>query len=139
MIWLPVKVEEGGYMPVYSTKGSAAMDLYSPVSGRIVPDSNLVVPLDIRMEIPQGYCGILTHRSGMNVKGISAYGIIDSDYRGIVKATLFNNSCHVYWFNRGDRIAQLQIIRLPELQLIEVQEMSLETQRGEGGHGSTGV
>jgi len=139
MIWLPVKVEEGGKLPTYATDGSAAMDMYAPAGGYVYPNSRLLIPLDIRMEIPQGYCGILTHRSSMDAKGITAYGLIDADYRGIIKVTLHNTGSYVYRFDRGDRIAQMRVVRVPEVRLVEVQGMSLETQRGEGGHGSTGV
>lgn len=134
---LPVKLE-GGLMPTKSTEGSAAYDLYAPEGGAVYPQDILKVSLGIRMSIPAWYCGILTHRSSMNQKDIHAYGLIDSDYRGIIMVTLMNMGSHVYRFNIGDRIAQIRFARVPDINMVEVSYMSLETERGEGGHGSTG-
>ncbi len=139
MIHLPIKIEGPVEMPRYITEGSAAFDLYAPVSGFVYPGDAKKVQLDIRVEIPVGYCGILTHRSSQSAKGIFAYGTVDSDYRGIVAVVLMNSSDEVYRWNAGDRIAQMRIVEVPNVVLVRVQRMSLETQRGSGGFGSTGV
>lgn len=139
MIHLQVKTEGFVEMPRYATDGSAAFDLYAPTSGFVYPGDAKRVPLDIRVAIPPGYCGILTHRSSMSLQGVCAYGTIDSDYRGIVSVVLVNSGDDLYRFNGGDRIAQMRIVEVPKVVLMQVQEMSLETQRGEGGFGSSGT
>jgi dUTP pyrophosphatase len=139
MIHLPIKIEGPVEMPRYATDGSAAFDLYAPVSGFVYPGDAKKIPLDIRVSIPVGYCGILTHRSSQSAKGVCAYGTIDSDFRGIVCVVLMNGGDTLYRWNAGDRVAQLRIVEVPNVVLVQVQEMSLETQRGEGGYGSTGV
>ena len=139
MIHLPIKIEGPVEMPRYATDGSAAFDLYAPVSGFVYPGDAKKIPLDIRVAIPVGYCGILTHRSSQSLQGICAYGTIDSDFRGIVSVVLMNSSDDLYRFNAGDRIAQMRIVEVPKVVVVQVQEMSLETERGTGGFGSTGV
>lgn len=129
----------GGQMPTRAKEGDAAWDLYAPVGGYVYPQDMHLLSLDIRMAIPEGYCGILTHRSGLNTKGIVAYGTIDAGYRGILKVNLMNLSSKVFRWEAGDRIAQVRIVEVPNIIMREVASMSLETVRGEGGHGSTGV
>lgn len=136
---LPVKLEVGGQMPTKGTQGSAGYDLYAPKGGIVYPGDVLKVPMGIRFSIPNGYCGILTHRSSMSAKGVSAYGLIDEDYRGEIILTLMNIGPRVYQFKAGDRIAQIRFVEVPDMNLIRVQEIPLSTDRGEGSYGSTGV
>jgi len=126
-------------IPRRSTDGSAAFDVYSPRDFSIAPGSRYSLPLDFSLEIKDGYCGILSHRSGMNKNsGIQAYGIIDSDYRGIVGLTLVNTGEFLAHFKAGDRVGQLMFLKLPSVVLTVVNELS-RTERGEGGYGSTGI
>jgi dUTP pyrophosphatase len=95
------------------------------------------------MEIPHGYEAQMRPRSGMAYKrGISLAntpGTIDSGYRGEVKAALHNISVNeMAYVEKGDRIAQIVINKLPEVKLVEVDELS-DSERSTGGFGSTGV
>jgi deoxyuridine 5'-triphosphate nucleotidohydrolase len=136
MILLDVKLLECAKLPTKGTEGSAAFDLYSPQQVILYPQSYELIDLKIQLALRENTCGILSHRSGMNTKGIFAYGLIDSDYRGNLKVMLYNFSDDQYVIQKHDRIAQLKIEEIPTVILREVEELS-NTTRG-GGHGSTG-
>ena len=94
------------------------------------------------MEIPAGYEGQVRPRSGLALKeGITVLntpGTIDSGYRGEVKTIMINQGDSSFQITKGMRISQLAIRPVPEVEFIEVNELS-DTDRGEGGFGSTGV
>jgi len=126
-------------IPKKSTDGSAAFDVYSPRDFSIGPRSSAFIPLNFSLEIREGCCGVLSHRSGLNKnRGIQAYGVIDSDYRGEVGITLFNTREFTANFKKGDRIGQIMFLYLPTTVFQVVENLST-TERGEGGHGSTGL
>ena len=90
------------------------------------------------MQIPEGYYGEIRSRSGLMCNhGITTDGTIDSHYTGSIRVCLFNRGGNKYYIHAGDKIAQLVIVKceLPELELVDHLE---ETDRGEGGFGSTG-
>jgi dUTP pyrophosphatase len=128
-------------LPSRATEGSSGFDLYA-----CLPDGDVVlgpdpvrVPTGVAIEFPAGYDVQVRPRSGLSLKGIGcAFGTIDSDYRGEVLVTLWVfGSRKEYTLHHGDRIAQLVIARLAEVSLIEVAELA-PSERGGGGHGSTG-
>ena len=130
--------------PHYATEGAAAMDLCacieSPVT--IPPMGRQVVPTGIAIALPSAdYAALLFARSGLGIKkGIAlsnGVGVIDSDYRGEIAVGLVNLSDEAYTVQPGDRIAQLMITPVSRLQL-HFTEVLDETERGEGGLGSTG-
>jgi dUTP pyrophosphatase len=124
------------------TRGSAfaaGYDLYSTTDVVIKAHDRAVVPTDIAIAVPPGTYGRIAPRSGLAVKhGIqTGAGVIDADYRGEVRVLLFNHSNEDYKIESGDRICQLvleSIINPP----IEVVEALDDTERGQGGFGSTG-
>ena len=130
-------------MPTYATEGAAGMDLYAanekPIT--LMPLERHLIPLGFTMELPQGYEAQIRPRSGMAIKhGITlsnCVGTVDEDYRGEVCVGIINLSDKPYEVKAGDRIAQMVIAPVVRAQIIEVDEL-LETQRGEGGFGSTG-
>lgn len=130
--------------PARATPGSVGYDLCAAVDEavEIAPGATGKVPLGIAMEIPQGYGGFIFARSGLGVKhGIvpaNCVGVIDSDYRGELIAFLYNHAKETYVIRPGERVAQLVILpaALPE---VRVCDSLTDTQRGEGGFGSTGV
>lgn len=126
----------GGIFPTKGTEGSAAYDLYAPRDGELWPGGVDVIDLGFSLDL-RPYAAILSHRSGMNIKGIFVYGLIDPDYRGPVKVTLHNKSIVHFKYKEGERIAQMRLVEIPNAGLMEVDELN-ETIRGEGGHGSTG-
>ena len=90
------------------------------------------------IEIPEGYVGLVKSKSGLMVNhGITTDGTIDAHYTGAIKVCLFNNGGSKYEVKKGDKIAQLVILKceLPELELVDSLE---ETDRGDCGFGSTG-
>lgn len=127
--------------PKRGTDGSAGYDLYSCDAAVVLPKKSCMITTGIAIEIPNGYVGLVFARSGLATKqGLrpaNCVGVIDSDYRGEIKVCLYNDSNAVREVNFGDRIAQLVIVPYiyPELELSEALS---DTERGEGGFGSTG-
>lgn len=135
-------------LPIYQTAGAAGADLCANLrpedraSGiTLAPLGRIICPTGLRVEIPEGYEMQVRPRSGMATKfGISmpnTPGTVDSDYRGPLGVPLINLSEAPYTIRHGDRIAQAVIA--PVLQArYELAEALGETERGEGGFGSTG-
>jgi dUTP pyrophosphatase len=100
------------------------------------------MPTGIQIEIPPGFQGQVVPRSGLADRaGISltnCVGTIDSDYRGEVQVLMINHGAHSYTFEPGERVAQLVIVPIPRVEVVEVEELSTTHMRGEGGFGSTG-
>lgn len=130
-------------LPEYQTVGASGMDLLSSNEEDIViqPFERILVPTSLYIEIPEGYEGQVRARSGLSLKHgitlINAVGTIDSDYRGEIKVPLVNLSKEPYTIQPGERIAQLVIAKYERVIPEEVEVLE-ETQRGNGGFGSTG-
>ncbi len=141
---IPVKrLDEALDMPAYAYVGDAGLDLRAAEDAVLAPFERKLVSCGIAIAIPQGYAGFVLPRSGLAAKhGISivnAPGLIDSNYRGEIKAILVNLDAHnEFEIAHGDRIAQLVILETPVVELEEADELS-ETERGAGGFGSSGV
>ena len=129
-------------IPKAAKKGDVAFDLYSVIDYEIKSGERYAVPTGIAVEIPVGYEGQVRPRSGLAMKeGLSVLnspGTIDSGYRGEVKTIIINQGDTSFQITKGMRISQLAIRPVPEVTFIEVDELS-DTDRGEGGFGSTGV
>lgn len=115
----------------------AGLDLFAAERKIIRANDFDVVETGIHAEIPCGYVGLLTSKSGLMAKGITCRGTIDCGYIGSIKAVLFNHSRKDYIVEKGDKVTQLVILPclLPELELVDSLE---ETDRGDAGFGSTG-
>lgn len=126
------------------TRGSvlaAGYDLYSAEEAVIPAQGQGLVATDISVIVPEGTYGRVAPRSGLAVKhGISTgAGVIDADYRGEVKVVLFNHSQKDFEIKAGDRIAQLVLERIVNAEIAVISKEELDnTDRGEGGFGSTG-
>jgi dUTP pyrophosphatase len=131
-------------LPRYMTLGSSGMDICAAVEKAeiINPGEIFLVPTGFAMAVPRGFEAQIRPRSGLAVKNgiglINSPGTIDSDYRGEVKIPLINLGKKPFIINRGDRIAQMVIQRVWQLetQLVEILD---ETGRGQGGFGHTGT
>jgi dUTP pyrophosphatase len=137
--------------PARQTDGAAGHDLYAAhgVDGNAVPiclwpGERTIIPTGISLGLPPGVCGWITPRSGLAAKHsvtvLNAPGLIDSDYRGEIKVILAHvgdKSLDEVRINRGDRIAQLVIQHIADVSLSAVESLP-ETERGDGGFGSTG-
>ncbi|HMQ69899.1 MAG TPA: dUTP diphosphatase [Ignavibacteria bacterium] len=131
-------------IPEYKTEGSAGMDLCSSSRIPVIigPSEVKLIPTNLILELPEGAEGQVRPRSGLalnyNVTVLNSPGTIDSDYRGEIKVLLINHGINDFEVKYGDRIAQLVIARYEKALLTEAVDVS-ETQRGDGGYGSTGV
>ncbi|MFX1561539.1 MAG: dUTP diphosphatase [Promethearchaeota archaeon] len=128
-------------MPKTAKEGDVAFDLFSIINYELRPGERFAVPTGIAVEIPPGYEGQVRPRSGLALKeGITVLntpGTIDSGYRGEVKTIMINHNNEPFKITKGMRISQLAIRPVPIVEFIEVDELS-DTERGEGGFGSTG-
>lgn len=130
-------------LPVRMTEHAAGFDVHAAVAAptEIRPGDILVVPCGFAMAIPNGYEAQLRPRSGLASKNgitmVNTPGTIDSDYRGEVKVPLINLGKASFTIERGMRIAQMLVLPVPKVDLLEVDELD-ETSRGKGGFGHTG-
>lgn len=130
--------------PKYATPMSAGMDLNANIEEPIVlqPLERVLVPTGLFIELPQSYEAQIRPRSGLAAKyGITvanAPGTIDADYRGEIKVILVNLSKEPFTIKPGERIAQMIIAKYTQVEWSQVESLT-ETQRGEGGFGSTGL
>lgn len=131
-------------LPQYMTCGSAGMDLAANVSEitYLEPGDFKVIPCGIKIQLPLGFEAQVRPRSGLAAKHgitlLNSPGTIDSDYRGEIKVVLINHSKQKFAIKRGDRIAQLVISKVVQAEIFQKRKL-LETERGEGGFGHTGV
>ncbi len=130
-------------MPRYAHKGDAGLDLYASEDATIAPGRRVLVGTGIAIGLPEGFAGFVQPRSGLALRhGLSLVntpGLIDSHYRGEIKVIAINLDHETpIEIRRGDKLAQLVIQRVECADLVEVDVLD-ETERGEGGFGSTGV
>jgi len=129
----------GESIPQYAHAGDAGADITASEKIAIPPRERTLVSTGVRLEIPEGYVGLIWPRSGLAVKkGIDCgAGVIDSHYRGEVKVLLFNHSDNEFQIEPGDRIAQILIQKVERVQFHLVDQLN-ETARSDAGFGSTG-
>ena len=151
---MKIMLDEGAKMPTRAHEFDAGLDLYAPKATTVpgcrymlnfynrsyglISVGQKVINTGVHVEIPAGYVGLIKSKSGLMVNnGLLTDGTIDSGYTGSINVKLFNTSPNDYKFNAGEKIAQLVIVPclLPELELVDHLE---ETDRGDGGFGSTG-
>jgi len=131
-------------LPTYATTGSSGLDIRANLNTPIViePFNRVLVPTGLFVEIPQGFEAQIRPRSGLALKhGISVLntpGTIDADYRGEIGVILVNLSDKVFVVQDGERICQMVIAKHEQAEWIEVEQL-VETERGAGGFGHTGV
>lgn len=137
------KLNEKAVLPTYGSEYAAGADLYACNEEKIVikPHETVLIKTGIAMEIPEGYAGLIYARSGIASKrGLAPankVGVIDSDYRGEIMVALHNHSEKDGEIEPFERIAQLVVAPFLKVDFEETEELS-DTQRGEGGFGSTG-
>ena len=132
-----VKISADAVTPTRATRGSAGLDFYSPADYIIPPHGQLLVPTQIKLQIPLGYYGRLAPKSGLAILHqlhVGA-GVIDPDYTGEVMVLLINTASRVYNIAKGAPIAQLILEKISIPLLKEVKELP-PTTRGAQGCGS---
>ncbi len=131
-------------LPKYETSASAGIDVRANLTTAIVlkPLERILVKTGLFLEIPEGYEAQVRPRSGLALKNgitvLNSPGTIDADYRGEVGVILINLSNQEFTIENGERIAQIVFAKVEQAEWLEVNSLS-ETERGEGGFGSTGV
>ncbi|MHB8512939.1 MAG: dUTP diphosphatase [Actinomycetota bacterium] len=129
-------------LPRFAHVGDAGLDLQSAVDATLKPGDRQSIPTGIALAIPEGYAGLVLPRSGLAVKHglglVNSPGLIDSGYRGELKIVLINHDLNdPVEIRSGDRIAQLLIVEVPQIHVIETKDLP-GTNRGANGFGSTG-
>ncbi|XP_018573994.1 deoxyuridine 5'-triphosphate nucleotidohydrolase [Anoplophora glabripennis] len=134
------KVIPEAYPPTKGSVKAAGYDLKSACDVTVPARGKALVDTGIKIQLPEGCYGRIAPRSGLAVKNFIdvGAGVVDEDYRGVLKVVLFNHSDADFEVKSGDRIAQLICERIYYPDIEEVQELT-DTDRGEGGFGSTGT
>lgn len=140
---IPIQIlRDDAKVPAYAYPGDAGMDLVSCDEGVLKPFERRIIHCGFAIAIPEGYGGFVLPRSGLGSKyGITlpnAPGLIDSNYRGEVMLPLINlDPNNEFEYRKGDRIAQLVIMKAEHVSFVPVESME-ETTRGQSGFGSSG-
>jgi dUTP pyrophosphatase len=141
LLEMRVVADEGIELPAYKTAGAAGMDLCCAEDVSLEPMERRLVSTGLRIAIPEGYEGQVRPRSGLAIRHgltmVNTPGTIDSDYRGEVGIILINLGQERVDLSKGERIAQLVICPVARAAVVRVDSLD-ETERGEGGFGSTG-
>jgi len=129
-------------LPRRGTPLSSGLDFFSPISLRVLPGKDVLIPLDLKCILPKGYDLVVHDKSGVSTKKKLKVGakVIDNDYRGIIHVHLFNLSDQDVHIERGDKIAQGILRKVEFADVVEVPTGTItdDTVRGSGGFGSTG-
>jgi dUTP pyrophosphatase len=143
MLTIKIINQSNNPLPAYATPGSSGMDIRAHLDNAITlqPMERHLIPTGLFLELPLGYEAQVRPRSGLAIKQgltcLNSPGTIDSDYRGELKVILINLSKEPQVINSGDRIAQMIIQKVEQVQLEEVEDIN-ETERGHGGFGHSG-
>ena len=127
-------------IPDRGTPQATGLDLYACIDAPILlTQTPRKIPCGIAIEFPYGYDAQVRPRSGLSAKGVGvAFGTVDADYRGELLVTMWTfGTLESYEIHDGDRIAQLVIAAVARASVVEVEALT-DTERGAGGHGSTG-
>jgi dUTP pyrophosphatase len=135
------RLDAGLPLPASAHAGDAGIDLSSAVDIVLGHLERAAIPTGIALAIPDGYAAYVQPRSGLAARNgigiVNSPGLIDSGYRGEVKVVLINLGAEKFEVRRGDKIAQLVVLAVPQATLVEVDELP-PSARGEKGFGSTG-
>lgn len=133
------RLHEKAVIPKYATDYAACFDLVA--ASRKITGDTATYGIGLAFEVPKGHVMLIYSRSGHGfndgLRLSNCTGVIDADYRGEVKVKLQSDQPLPWWPEVGDRVAQAMLVKLPAIELEEVEELS-ETNRGQGGFGSTG-
>jgi len=133
------KLNPDAILPNYAHPGDAGLDLFSLETYKLKPQERKAFATGITIELESGYVSLVKDKSGLAAKyGLHTLaGVIDAGYRGEYKIILINHGNQTYTINQGDKIAQLLIMPVVQVEIKETDELS-DTSRNTGGFGSTG-
>lgn len=138
---LDILLDEGAIAPSKAHDTDAGLDLYAPLDfaeTTITRDEPVTVDTKVHVVIPDGYCGLLVSKSGLDVNhGITTTGLIDAGYTGTIKVKMYKHEGFIGVVQPGDKISQLVIIPIPKIQFRNIRKLP-ETDRGTNGFGSSG-
>lgn len=141
LLKVPYTAENKKFVPTYKSKSAAGFDVYANESFWLMPGGWRLVKTGWRFALPEGYAFLSCSRSGNAAKrGLISHiapGVLDADYRGECFACLRNVSLLPRKINKGDRILQFIIVKVEQAEF-ELADTLSETERGDGGFGSTG-
>ena len=136
------RIDSKAILPSYANPGDAGMDIHSMEDKRIYPGETVLIKTGLCIEIPENYEAQIRPRSGLALNNgitvLNSPGTIDSGYRGEIKIILINHSGKLFEIKQGMRIAQMVISPIIRAEIIEVISL-VDSERGQGGFGSTGV
>ena len=136
---LDVKLDSFACPPTRAHAEDAGLDLRSPYECVVNARESKVIDTGVHVSLPCGTAGLLVSKSGLNVEhDITSTGLIDSGYTGSIKVKLYNHGTDDYHIHRGDKVTQMVIIpvMIPN-RMVLVEEVG-DTERGDGGFGSSG-
>ena len=134
-----VMLDNGAYMPERAHKFDAGLDIRTPRSVVVMGGDSAVIDTGVHIQIPEGWVGMLKSKSGLNVKhGITSEGVIDCGYTGSIVVKLYNHGDDPIVFDAGDKITQLVILPVYVMDDLTLVDEFPNTDRGNGGFGSTG-
>ncbi len=130
----------GPFVPAYSHPGDAGADLMASAKAVVPSRGKCLVSTGLRLALPEGHVGLIWPRSGLAVSHSidCGAGVVDAQYRGEVKVLLFNHSDEDFPIQAGDRIAQLLVQKVENINFLPVDELD-GTSRNDDGFGSTGA
>jgi dUTP pyrophosphatase len=136
------RLDPGVPLPAYALPGDAGADIVTAVDVTLAPGERAVLPTGMAVALPAGFAAFVHPRSGLAARAgmglVNAPGTIDAGYRGEVKVIVINHDVsRPLVLHRGERIAQLVVQRVEQATFVEVAELP-GSERGAGGHGSTG-
>ena len=136
---IKIKLDEGAFAPETAHEADAGYDLRTPTDCYIPEGGFGIIDTGVHIQIPKGYVGFLMSKSGLNVRDhLTGEGVIDSGYTGSIVVKLYHNASYGgKHFRRGDKIIQIVLLPIikPEVEIVDSLD---ETERGDGGFGSTG-
>jgi dUTP pyrophosphatase len=135
------RLDERALLPTRAYPGDAGLDLYAVDEATLSPGERASIGTGIAVEIPDGEAGLVLPRSGLAARHgialVNAPGLIDAGYRGEIRVLLLNTDREApFTVARGDRIAQLVLVRIETPDVVEVDELA-SSKRGAGGFGSS--
>lgn len=135
---MKIVLDDGAYLPTRAHEADAGYDLYAMEAWTICPGKSKVFDTGVHVQLPSGTCGLLVSKSGLNTKhGLVSTGLIDSGYTGSIRVKLYNHGGNPVTIDVGQKISQLVILPIitPDLEVVDALE---DTDRGDGGFGSSG-
>lgn len=136
---IQVKLDENAVLPRKAYSADAGFDLYAAEDFVVPAGGSYTTDTGVHMAIPEGYCGLIVSKSGLNVKnGLTSTGLVDAGFVGSIRIKLYNADLgRDYAFTKGMKISQIVILPIPEVELVERNYLP-STERDKNGFGSSG-